>query len=369
MKKTWMSIMLGLFLVIGCMTAFAADESEEHVFADAVVETVIRDILEKPEGPITEEDMRSVEEFSYSPLDAWYAEGNTADQVKDFSADAYPAILSIDDLAHCTSLRTLWLYGQSIDSLEALRGLTALESVDLTMCESITDLSPLSGKESLHTMSLSGVPVQSYEPVFSLPNLTVFVGSGFTGGIDLSPLAKTRSLETFFLHGVVSKGDYSPLTNHPNMKSVALYGIDSDMFITLMQSWPHLGMFDISNASITSEDLETIADHKLTHIKLYNCPGIVDLTPLIAQREMLSIFIVRCGVEDVTPLTQMPSLSVRIELRENPVTDLTPLAQMKSLERLVVSKSDAYTQEELEALLPETIVEIRQEVIIPAEGL
>ena len=64
-------------------------------------------------------------------------------------------------------------------------------------------------------------------------------------------------------------------------------------------------------------------------------------------------------MEDITPLAQIATLKDGIiDLRENPVQDFSALSGL-GIYKLYVTESDAYTFEELQEMLPGTIIEMQ----------
>ena len=98
---------------------------------------------------------------------------------------------------------------------------------------------------------------------------------------------------------------------------------------------------------------------KIHVIKLSNCKKIKDLSALKSVDGLNCIWLYNCGVEDITPLAQIATLKDGIvDLRENPVQDFSALSGL-GIYKLYVTESDAYTFEELQKMLPGTIIEMQ----------
>lgn len=343
MKTLRVRLLLMLWCVLTLSPGISLAEGSAVVtFVDPVVEETIRAILSMPEGPIHEEDMKRVEAFVYPPVQEELAVQNSS-----------PQILSIADLRHCINLKTLSVDAQPFDSLAPLQALTSLERITLNQCENIADVTPLASHKTLQTVVLNGTRVTDFSPVFQLPGLKEFVAIGVRGAPDLSPLSQTDTLEVFMVNDVGGRVDYTPLASHRGMRRVALYFIDSKSFQSLMKSWPALESLTVLSSPIESADLEALSSHSLSQIRLHRCAQIVDLSPLSSQQALQSFTANLCGIEDVTPLSQITSLTVRIDLRQNPIQDLSPLQALSELKTLIISKNeDHYTLESLQRLLP-----------------
>lgn len=231
-----------------------------------------------------------------------------------------------------------------------------------------SDLLSISGLErcrNLHNVMLLG-PVESFGPVFALPELNSFVSAKCDGELDFSLLANKNTLKKFFYRGSIEGADISPLFSHKGLKRIELHGVDSDTFRMIMENLPELEMFDITSTidaddhnQISSDDLAALAGMKIHVIKLSNCKKIKDLSALKSVDGLNCIWLYNCGVEDITPLAQIATLKDGIvDLRENPVQDFSALSGL-GLYKLYVTESDAYTLEELQEMLPGTIIEMQ----------
>jgi internalin A len=74
-------------------------------------------------------------------------------------------------LLRLTALQNLDLnYTRVVSNLEALKGLTGLQRLDLSGTK-VSNLEPLKGLTALKMLNLSGTQVSDLEPVYDLPNL------------------------------------------------------------------------------------------------------------------------------------------------------------------------------------------------------
>ena len=85
-----------------------------------------------------------------------------------------------------------------------------------------SDLLSISGLErcrNLHNVMLLG-PVESFDPVFALPELNSFVSAKCEGELDFSLLANKNTLKKFFYRGSIEGVDISPLFSHKGLKRI-----------------------------------------------------------------------------------------------------------------------------------------------------
>lgn len=308
MRKTIGIMLLAIALCVALPIAVSAAPEDAITFTDPVAETVIRKELGNPDAPITKADMLRVETFVYDPVAEANAgkEGVTVNNLTD--AVNYPRLASIADLAHCENLKTLYVMNQPIDSLEPLRNLALLESIDMWSCP-VDDLSPLAGKEHLYRVALVTVPAKDVSPVLLLPSLSFFVldnyGSNGGGVPDLSPLQNTKNLEVFLMRGNQSPVDLTPLLGHKGMQRVDLRYVEPDMLLSMLDAWPGLIGLSIRNSDLTPEVLEAMQGPALTTVQLDVCKGLSDLTPLTGMKWLKSLSITDCSITDLAPLSAM----------------------------------------------------------------
>ncbi len=307
-------------------------------FNDPVVERVIRKTLEKETGDVTRADMATVTEF-------------VCDDFVD-PASINDVIADISVLQFCKNLEIVTITRQPITSIEALRGLPLLREVDLSFSESVTDLSPLEGKQRLFIVQIVGLEgVRDLTPVLSLPNLRTFTAGSQDKDtrLDLSPLRGKDTLEQFLYSGFVE--DYAPLESHTKMRNATLVGVDREMFATLIAAWPDLRRLTVQSSPLTNEDLSLLSGHAMRDLGLWSCPEISDLSALSGQKALMYLHIWNCSITDITPLRDLQALT-RVNLQQNDIRDLSPLKGLPKLETLLVTESDAYTEADIAALLP-----------------
>lgn len=80
-------------------------------------------------------------------------------------------VVDLEPLKGLTKLQTLDLSGDAgVSDLEPLKGLTALQSLNLTLTQ-VADLEPLKGLTKLQSLDLAGTSVANLEPLKGLTEL------------------------------------------------------------------------------------------------------------------------------------------------------------------------------------------------------
>ncbi len=121
-------------------------------FADANLELAVRRTLNKPEGPLTADDLASLTKLDVEWQDV-------------------SGIESLAGLEHATALDTLNLWGNQIVDLSPLSGLTSLTHLNLGHNQ-VVDVGALAGLTNLKWLSLWGNEVADVSPLAGLTKLT-----------------------------------------------------------------------------------------------------------------------------------------------------------------------------------------------------
>ncbi|MBQ9828092.1 MAG: hypothetical protein IJM62_05360 [Lachnospiraceae bacterium] len=197
----FISLLITALLLFGCGKKNSEAESESGVpdsteapetghgipddvfeFIDSGVEENIRASLGKPEGFITEEDVKEIETLMLYNISSDIVEltdlpglpklkelGVYSDTVTDITALKHTALVSltiessgltdITALSDITTLEELRLERCGIKDISALTGLKGLKMLSLAGCE-IEDLTPLLELEKLEKLDLRGVKAE-----------------------------------------------------------------------------------------------------------------------------------------------------------------------------------------------------------------
>jgi hypothetical protein len=127
------------------------------------------------------------------------------------------------------SLRSLWLRGRRVKSLEGIAELRALESAWLEVL-GISDLAPLQGLATLSTLNLSGLALDDLGPLAGLTSLRHLTLSGAEGRWhvkSLGPLGDLKHLEEVTLRGTTTRDlNLSALERLPRLKRLELFPAD-----------------------------------------------------------------------------------------------------------------------------------------------
>lgn len=154
-------------------------------------------------------------------------------------------------LEHCVHLKTLEVYHTSEQILDIAAGLTELEQL-LFSCSGSVDLSALQGHPTVRTLYLGGQELDSLEPLAAMPNLRALSLEEATFP-SLEPLTETN-LEALDItvsegaRGMYSELDYEPLSRIESMVCLKLTNhtaFDPEACTAVLEGCPNLKYLDI----------------------------------------------------------------------------------------------------------------------------
>ena len=250
------------------------------LFADANLEGVVRQVLGRPQGHLTPEDV--------------------------------------------ASLTTLLAVSKAIRSLAGIGHLTALQRLDLSDNQ-ITDLTPLNQLTNLNNLGLNDNRIVNLTPLAFLTNLeTLWLASNQI--VDITPLNPLTNLETLELadNQIV---DITPLNQLTNLAWLLLgYNqiVDLSPLTQLTKlSWLRLPRNEIVDLSPLNQltNLETL---------LLSSNRISDLAPLANLTNLEALELDNNEIVDLGALKHLTQLGW-LRLHVNQIVDLAPLNQLTNL--------------------------------------
>jgi hypothetical protein len=145
------------------------------VFADSALESVIRAIVQKPEGDLMPEDLLEVDR-----IDA-----------------AHRGIRSLEGIQYCASLHQLGLQDNAVADIGPLAGLAQLSDLDASGNQ-ISDVGPLADLTSMMNLNLSGNAIQEIGALQHMEMLN-FLWLHNNQITDISPVAGCWRLNHLFM--------------------------------------------------------------------------------------------------------------------------------------------------------------------------
>ncbi len=279
--------------------------SQEIIFQSSEIERRTRELLGKPEGAITKEDVLAITEFSI-------------DDTKDVVCEK-PFL----DLQWYRNLESVTLRDCGVESLEGVEALTALKtlSVDNIFVDAPTktDISALGSLTQLEELSLDNNQISDISLLKGFTNLKV-VSLERNNITDICPLENCRKLQEVWL------------TNN------------NITFIGTLKFCQNLEEVSLGGNNIT--DISPLAScRKLQEVWL-DKNNITDISPLAGCRDLKKVWLGRNNITDISPLASCRKLE-GVWLGENNITDITPLYELDALKEIDLGENHV-SEEELQ---------------------
>ena len=332
---------------------YEIDNANEAIsFADAKVERMVRDALEKPSGRITAAQLAGITALSSEGIEG--------------------SIRTLSDLEYLTGLSALSLSGELlIGDFSPLAGLASLSSLRITGCAfSDGDLAHLSACTQLSELeldynqitSLSAVKTLKYleylnvahNDIVSTSSLSAFplLASLNLSGNRLCELSGIGELDGLVSLDVSDNyiSDFSPLASLSKLTELSIRG-NTPSNIKKLSALQSLASLDISDCKLSS--LSVVNDFKalqvlfatdneisslatftrqVTELYISRNP-LVDLTPLRDQKNLAVLEAAETAISSVSFLNGAAALTM-LDITGTSVTDATPLAGCQNLQTL-----------------------------------
>jgi tetratricopeptide (TPR) repeat protein len=322
------------------------------IFADAAMETALRNAIGKPEGQVFTDDLWGIEELildegpaGYKSLDdlrhcprlrilKLVGEHNLTGMenvpplefLEELSLDSMGIDSgSLEWVASCANLQRLYLPNNGIGPLSALSALSGLTVLDLRS-NSVLDLSPLRGMTGLQYLGLSQNTISDLSPLSALTSLhTLHLDRNRV--LSLQGLEGMLRLETLTI-------SYNPVTSLEQVTGLtALAELHaSNCQIGALPNLTRLtALRELSVASNGLTGLEGVPAHLRTLNASHN--SISSLASLGGLTSLSTLNLSNNQIESVSALRGLPALTT-LRVENNLLKSLTPLKECPSLRRV-----------------------------------
>ncbi len=236
--------MIGVFILAGCFWGRAVEPTlEQVIFQYPLLESVIRENLNKQTGKITKEDMLLIIELETESR---------------CTSKRLWAVRSLKGLEHATNLTVLRFDSDEVTDLTPLAGLINLTVLSFESSR-ITDLAPLAELTNLTELDLGGNRITDLAPLAELTNLTE-LDLGDNRITDLAPLAELTNLtELCLMDNRVT--DLTPLAELINLTTLWL------VRNRIVDIYPVLGLPNLLIFSVRENPLSEKAKQDLEVIR------------------------------------------------------------------------------------------------------
>ncbi|MBU7007156.1 leucine-rich repeat domain-containing protein [Phosphitispora fastidiosa] len=242
-------------------------------FNDSNLEAAIREMLGKPTGDITTEDM---------------AELSVLDPVG-------CGIQDLTGLEYAINLRELDLSGNNIADISSLEGLTKLADLDLESNQ-ICDISSLADLSNLWRLDLDNNQISNLTPLSGLNNLH-----------SLRLISNSIT-------------DVTPLTGLTNL---CYLDLDNNLINNIS---PLADLFNLEELSLANNQISNVADlselASLTHLYLEN-NEISDVSSLSSLTNLDTLYLSNNQISNINPISSLINLR-KLLLADNEIEELDP---------------------------------------------
>ena len=291
---------------------------------DAGLQAAIREVIDKPSGPISPVDMESL---------TWLDFGGRG--VVDLTGLEYAVnlqrlfgwnnqVTDITPLSGLTNLTELRLSTNQISDIAPLSCLTNLTDLELGANE-IGDLTPLSGLTNLTNLKLGANQIGDLTPLSGLTNLSV-LRLARNQINDIGPLSGLESLQELYLFEN-QIGNLGPLSELTNLTSLSLS--DND----ISDIGPLSGLTNLSvlyledNQIIDISALSGLTDLQMLRLSFNQ---IVDVSALSGLTNLEGLHLHDNQIIDINALSGLTSLDL-LDLSRNQIVDISPLSTLTNL--------------------------------------
>lgn len=316
-KRNLMFAALAVITMLAVTVAFTTGlikiSPSYYIFEDSGVETLVRDALGKAEGGITQAELNTITQLP--GINIWDGTAKVNDSLTIRSSDMTTRDVSIQKLAD-------------------FEHLPSLERLNLCMCITVSDISPLSSLTKLTMLDLSGgnwdAPVHGLKALSNLSSLS-HLDLSECRITDISPLQSLTKLKTLDL-GTNSIADILPLSR---LKSLTELALDSNTFEDLT---PLAELYSIEKLNLSKNNIQDLSllsgMTKMTHLSLA-ATGLTNLDTLPPFVYLQHLMLGENSITSIEPLGEFQALEKAYLQYNYPLSDISPLLGLPALKMLV----------------------------------
>ena len=356
-------------------TAVDPDVLFEHsTFADAALERVIREVLDRPRGTLSETELGSVKTLDAGRLDIGDLDGIERLEnlrVLRLNANAFTNLAPLTALQGLTSLdlaqngiedatalsqlgnlQVLVLSDNALENVEPLAGLTRLTQLDLDK-NRIADLDPLRSLKLLRLLNFDDNFVSDISALDFLPSLRRVELSGNPIDPEILDGLRERGIQVSFYVPPLGIGDDilekeireavgipAGELSEANLLSIRILHLRGSVgSIRGIERLKNLNEFSVSGIRATLNDISPLTDlFRLRDVSIFNTE-LTSLQGFLRLRLLRRLRLDLNRIEDLTPLFQM-NLLTELSLGNNQIRDVFPLRRLTRLQKLSLNGNE-----------------------------
>ncbi|MFP4029150.1 MAG: GYF domain-containing protein [Candidatus Brocadiia bacterium] len=236
-----------------------------------------------------------------------------------------------------------------VEDLSPIAELTNLKRLEITHCEGVENIEAISGLNKITRLSVSNCnSVKDISPI-QQPNLVKLDLSRSSAIHDINPLGKLQTLLHLDLSHCSSVRDISPLRSLQNLKALQLSNCSKIVTVQPICALSELQRVSVPT-NISDKDLAVICK-SLPHLEqllLRECTDLEDIRGIVLLQKVRQLSLEGCrGISDIRPLGKLDTLA-RLNLSRCPkISELQPIMGLKHLRLLRVRECMALPREEI----------------------
>ena len=235
-----------------------------------------------------------------------------------------------------TSLKPRVLRLDRTRSLDSLRFLPTVTSLDVGLLSSQIDLRPIGALSQLVSLSIRGEMTGELAFVHGLEHLTslsVETGSHIR---DLAPIARLSNLQRLSIWQAEHVVDLAPVSELTNLSTLRISGAQGIQSLWPVRGLTKLVVLQLSQISGGVKSINDIANLKnLFELHLMGLAGVSDLGALANLGALSALWLGGCGeLTSLEPLSSLSRLRRLYLTGANALTDMTALSRNQQLQSL-----------------------------------
>ena len=317
-------------------------------FPDPILESLVRQALEKPEGPLLQEAVAGVTELP---------------EVADNSEDGVSALTGIECMTSLESIAFRRGFGMTptsgrpqIKDVSPLRSLTHLKRVVLSQHD-VSDVSVFENSTGLEALDLFGNKVADLEPLSRLTGLSKLVLSN-NPIEDITPLGTLQGLEHLEIFWLKSSRYGTPTAEDSCSNNIVDFSA-----LSKLTGLEHLSL--CSKTLIDGKDLEALVNLVTLEI---GAPNIENLTALAPAQKLETLTLKKGRLKKVPAMDGLTGVK-QVDLSMNDIRDVSPLLALTGLETLDLSFNNIESIETFAGLENLRTLDLSNNPLADAPGL
>lgn len=346
MRALW----IGIGLLCGCVAEQSRPVGEEvdpsvlydhTVFADPVLEQVVRKALGHPRGALQKEELQALQVLDAARTGITDLAGiellENLRQVR-LGGNGFVGLSSLSSLRH---LQMLDLRSSGVSELDALMALDSLQVLVLAD-NGLQDISTLSALRQIRQLDLSHNQIGDIESLSSLTRLALLniednrigdvsslLGMSALRHVELSgnPLDDRTVLDALRRRGIEVVYYVPPQeVGHTLLEDAIRLQVGKPTGELLPEDFLSISEVDLYGALGAIDGIERLVNIQRISIRGVEAP-LYDISPLVELAQLREVSIFNTQLSNVRGFEKMPALRV-LHLNRNRIEDLTPLVEL-----------------------------------------